>query len=256
MRSIHKVLLLTISVIVGGGLLWQFLLRAGKQGTAHVDCGSGEVFESNLGILNVPRVILGQVFVVDTRDMVAFQTAFVPVEEEDLKVEEERADLFIRYSAELNIRFSADVPATVQAEARETIARSTSLVVNGARRETMANVLALVESSPEATEAIKEVTGQSNSNVPFVVHAMVYADSVKIDLGDIAGVDATKELPVGDYNLEVDYSCSQVLKISGSQAGMFFKATPIGYSEELGFFRNTEARIDLTKVDLRQYVFK
>jgi hypothetical protein len=161
------------------------------------------------------------------------------------------ASLSTHYDARLAVAISAEVPTDVQTQAKEAISRSTRLLASSVRRETILSVVRALDADPGSGNDIKRAVS-SGEVIPFVVHAVVKADSVRIGLAQSAGGSTTTRLPVGGYDLAVRYECSQALEIFGSQVPVFFKVTPIGHTEGDGFFVNTRVDVDFTKVRMAQ----
>lgn len=248
MRKALMVVLLVLTVAAGGWVAWA-LLRPARQVAATVTCGDAELFQSDLGIINIAQMSLGQYLYVDTAQHVAFHGGFL-ISEEPV-VTEPMASLNMQYEASLSVSISADVPAVVQAQAEEAISQSTRLVASGVRRGTMASVLRALEGDLDASDEIQRVVSRGEA-IPFVVHTVVTADSVSIGLAGTAEGSMETRLVVDKFELAVRYDCSQALDISGSQVAVFFKVTPIGYDEAVGFFVDTRVDVDFTKVRMAQ----
>jgi hypothetical protein len=243
----RKPLILAFAVAaaaVGGVALWKYF-HPSRLGTATVTCGDAEQFESDLGVLNLAQLRLGQYMYVDTARLIAFHGGFLPSTQS--VVTEPVASLSTHYAARVSVALSASVPTDLQAQAKEAISRSTRLTATGVRRETMPSVVAALEANSVSGNDIKRALAEPRV-VPFVVHAVVRADSLRIGLAESDSGAVSTHLVVGGYDLTVSFECSQVLEVFGSQVPVFFKVTPIGYTPERGFFVNTQVDVDFAKV--------
>jgi len=248
MRKPLTVVLVVLVLAAGGWIAWA-LLRPPAQVAATMTCGEVELFQSDLGIINLAQLSLGQYLYVDSAESIAFHGGFL-VSEEPV-VTEPMASMSVHYDASLSMTVPGEVPALVRAQAEEAVSRSTRLMASNVQRETMPSVLRVLEADVDARDEIQRAVSRGRV-IPFVVHAVVRADTVSIGLAGTTEGSMKTRLLVDDFEFTVRYDCSQALDIFGSRVAVFFKVTPIGYDAATGFFVDTRVDIDFTKVRMAQ----
>jgi hypothetical protein len=241
------VIIVSSVVIVAaiGWAVWEWFTRP-KQVTAAVSCGEVELVQTNLGILNLSQFSLGQYLYVDTTEALAFHGGFI---DPGASVTTEAvASLSIGYNARLAVQLSAEVPPAVKADAEEAISRSTRLIANGVRRQTITSVPRAITADAGASSDLQRAIREGV--VPVVIHAVVMADSLAIALADTVDGAMNVRLSVDNYEVAVQYQCSQALEVFGASLPVFFKVTPLTYSEPDGFFVDTRVALDFSKIQL------
>lgn len=223
-----------------------------KDISATATCGEAEVFESRLGVINVPQLTLGDYFWVNPEAKNSAYIGRMTYPNSSVVTENPKDKVNIDYDASLDITFDADLPATVKASLKTQVSKSSELTVYDLQRKSLNNAVSLVNADSSAKAAITDHLEHAPQNIIFVVHTVQNADSLTIGLAGGSQTDSNVSIVnFGEFRMEVKYQCSNTLEMAGSDSPVFFKVTPVGYdSENDRLFANTAVELSLADIDL------
>lgn len=230
-----------------------------KSNRASVSCTNIEKFQSNTGVINIPKFVLGKVIILDTVNKKATSILNILIDPNKVSVSEpiDTTEVLTKTAFITNLsgrvsRASQDIKAKVQTAITN---NTTFFLTNSFRKDIVNPALAINESS--SFQTIKNAVQNNRNLVPMIVSGIIYADKFRFKLKKGTNVDADASIvSVGEFKVEVKYDCEGSIKIDSKQGGIFFKGTFFKLSssgEQLVF---TSSNIDFTEYDLTQAILR
>jgi hypothetical protein len=222
--------------------------------TANASCGEVELFESNLGLVNVPHFILGNYFWVDPKNKTAGGLGVVSFNSDKKWESPVTTEIKVDYDSSMSIGFDAELPEAVQAALKTAITKSTQLIAHNVKRTSLGDAAGVLNSDPAAKKVIADHLKHAPGNIIYIVHSVLNANSLSINLANASDTSANANVVnYGKYELSVKYQCDNALSMTGNQSSAFFKATAIGYDATSdSLYVDTTEKLSLSQVSLSQ----
>jgi hypothetical protein len=190
--------------------------------TAHVECGGTQHVSGDYGYSNGAGFQLGSVRrYVQSKYIRANDHSLTPTSPTSVSL----ADVTQNVEQSVKIDISANVPATVQVDVKSAISNSMKIEIKGAvSRSEIPGYIDLLNSDAGLKSSILAAIDEPQTKV-FLVYAVVLAKEVHFSLENaVNGSASANVLKVGDFEVSVDYKCSDKLdRTKDSPVPMFFK---------------------------------
>ncbi len=204
-----------------------YFYNSKRKANMTVTCLELDHLHSNLGVLNVPAYSLGKVLLLDSASNKAQGFMTLATTDADLAGTAAPQDTFMKLETQLDMKFDADVPKAVKAEASTTLGNVMSVELKGLVRTELANPYVLANANADLKTQIKALGG---SRAVVLVSTIKKVDSLRIKLSEDAQVKSSADvLQVGNYEISVTYKCDGLYKAQGRQTGVFYGVASLAY---------------------------
>jgi hypothetical protein len=211
-------------------------------------CGNFGRAETDLGVLNLAQLRLGDILDLDPQQFTANRVvSFDPKGVQPPTPEVDSTSLLKK--TDFNVSFSVDLPATVQADAKAFISTNTAFVLKNSSRTQIADPLGEINADPTLRAKMKEV---KTGHIIMVISGLISAKQLTIKLDKATGTEGGADLfKLGKYEFAVNYDCkSSIEQLAQKGAPLFWKGSQAKYdaaADKLVF--------DYTPIDLNKFNF-
>jgi len=219
---------------------------------ALVSCVNVEHYQSASGIVNLPQVGIGDVFLIDTVTKITSYMGHVNVLAASLNTDQPPRDIDVLITATFSISFTGKIEKAdkgVQAGLESTIGNSTIFHLKNSYRTSDIDP---GKSINKATfiNSIRDAYNNNNNLVFGYVSALVYADTFNLMIKQQQGyANEVNVVHQGGYKVKVNYNCEGNLHIDSKKAGMFFKVSTYKFDPK------DSKLTQLETADLRRFDF-
>lgn len=206
-----------------------------KEGSASVSCNQVEKFQSNLGLINLPKFTHGNIIRLNPKTKTTDQVINLSMTDNDYSPLSTRSDTeTVLTNTKFSIVLSGDITKadqSIQAKVKNEISNNTMYYLTQSYRKSMKDALGKLNSDSIAIARIKEFAAVDTNCFFIIVSSIVYADEFKFKVKRETSVDANAHIiNIGDFSLSVTYDCEGAINISSKNNGIFFKPTFFRYS--------------------------
>ena len=205
------------------------IITSCKPQTATVKCSDLDRLDSGLGILNLPKLRNGMIIWLDSKNKKAERIVSVQLKDSDQSSGPKVDTTSLITKADFDVKVSADVPQTVQADLSAYVNSHTEYLLTQSVRKDINNPLGILNASAEAKSAAKAVPNADD--VLLFVSTEVSGEHIKLSIQSQSGGTAQANVvKFGKFTFEISYDCANTVEQqSSANAPLLWKGQQIAF---------------------------
>lgn len=225
MKNTGGVMLALVACVV------PFVAGCDYHGDATVGCSNIGKLQTGMGVLNTPRVLLGNFIIIDPKSKKGGGGQKLVTEPADVEIAPEDSTTDISDASGLNITFSGTVPSSFQVQLQSQLAESIQLHMENAQRHQI-DQLVTVLNRPANLGQVLSLVKQNADQIYLLVWAGVTATNVTFQLKNGTQNSISLNLGKDSFSGSVNYSCqgdlSQKVDLANTKSTLsFFKVMQV-----------------------------
>lgn len=198
-------------------------------------CTNVQKFSSNVGTINIPQLVIGDVVILDTITKTAQTKTNIFIPEKLKSIGTPVDTTMILSTATLDVALSGSIAkasASIQAQAKTDILQNTVFFMKNSISKTIRPTDSLMN-LPNILTSLKKVLQNNQHAVIFFVSKVIYADNFNFQIKSSTSTDANANIVhTGNFDVNVSYSCQGSLRLNSKSGGLLFKGSYWGLTND------------------------
>lgn len=227
---------------------------------AAANCHEVEMLQTDMGKLNVARLPLGRIFLVDFDTKVGVPIADLNPGFPTLPNQDPAATFNTSIEKAIQVTLDAGIKdPDIRVAVTALIKSAAHLDMKNISRTSIPNAVAVFNNDKAARDQVykrmQQPGGQGPHKVYYLVHSIIFADDLKVALsGTTTDAAQAHVMEYGDFKITITSDCQGKIGISGNPASVFIKLVALAYDDKVTkeFYADTVAPEDLRGVSLTE----